>query len=255
MTDFNNVELPGSLFDHVNLGGAQFRSVYLTEATFRSVDFSRVTMRGVDLIDVDIHGEVENLVINGVDVTPLIEAELDRRHPERIKMRPTDADGFREAWRILDHLWEGTMKRARSMAPEQLHQRVDGEWSFIETLRHLSYATDCWVYRAILGEMSPWDPLDLPHDEAADGPEFSPDRNAAPTLDTVLALRHSRSAAVRNFIEQLTENQLDSENAVEGPGWPPPGNYRVRTCLRVVLNEEWQHRLYAERDFEILVAQ
>jgi len=26
-------------------------------------------------------------------------------------------------------------------------------------------------------------------------------------------------------------------------------------CLRVILNEEWQHRLYAERDLDILERQ
>lgn len=254
MTEFKDVELRGSRFDRVELNGALFREVDLTDVQFRVCDLSRVTMLGVDLIDVEIHGHVENLVINDVDVAPLIEAELDRRHPDRIKMRPVDPDGFREAWRTLDRLWEGTVERARSLAPDLLHERVNGEWSFIETLRHLSYATDCWVNRAILGDMSPWDPLDLPHDEATEGPEFSPQRHAAPSLDTVLELRRSRSDAVRGFLEQLTEDTLNSEHAVEGPGWPPPGNYQVRTCLRIVLNEEFQHRLYAERDFDVIDA-
>jgi hypothetical protein len=80
-------------------------------------------------------------------------------------MRSADADGFREAWNILERLWQRTDERARGMAPEPLHERVEGEWSFIETLRHLVFATDAWVKRAILGEPSPWDPLDLPHDE------------------------------------------------------------------------------------------
>ena len=103
-----------------------------------------------------------NLRINGVDVVPLVEAELDRRYPDRAKMRPADAAGFREAWDILERLWQQTVGRARRMAPELLHERVDGEWSFIETLRHLVFATDAWVNRAHPGEPSPWDPLDLP---------------------------------------------------------------------------------------------
>ena len=28
-------------------------------------------MRSVDLVDVDIHGEIENVAINGVDIGPL----------------------------------------------------------------------------------------------------------------------------------------------------------------------------------------
>jgi len=32
--------------------------------------------------------------------------ELNRRYPDRAKMRPADADGFREAWDILNEEWE-----------------------------------------------------------------------------------------------------------------------------------------------------
>jgi hypothetical protein len=31
-----------------------------------------------------------NVTINGVDIGPLVEAELDRRRPDRVKMRPED---------------------------------------------------------------------------------------------------------------------------------------------------------------------
>lgn len=46
---------------------------------------------GAELVDVEISGEVQGLRVNGVDVGPLVEAELDRRHPERALIRPTDA--------------------------------------------------------------------------------------------------------------------------------------------------------------------
>jgi hypothetical protein len=253
VTEFNDADLRGALFENVDLSGAEFRRVHFDDAQFRAVDMSRVVMRGVDLIDVDIHGEIENLVINGVDVTPLIEAELDRRDPERVKMRPTDPDGFREAWRILDRLWDGTVDRARRFTPAQLHESVEGEWSFIETLRHLIFASDCWVRRAIFGEASPWDALGLPFDEFPDGPEFSRARDARPSLDEVLALRRDRTTTVRDYLEQLTEDILDSHTTpVDAGGWPPSKSYPVRTCLLVVLNEEWQHRLYAERDLDIM---
>ena len=113
---------------------------------------SGVVMRGVELCDVRIDGEFQNLVINGVDVAPLVEAELDRRDPDRARMRPTDPAGFREAWDIVERLWDGTVERARGLDPALLHESVDGEWSFIETLRHLAFATDSWVRRAILGD-------------------------------------------------------------------------------------------------------
>jgi DinB superfamily/Pentapeptide repeats (8 copies) len=253
VTEFVDADLRGARFENVELDGADFHGVQLSDARFRSVDFSRVEMRGVDLIDVDISGEVENLVINGVDVAPLIEAELDRRHPDRVKMRPTDPDGFREAWHVLERLWGGTIDRARGFTPDQLHESVNGEWSFIETLRHLTYATDSWVRRAILGEPSPWDPLGLPFAELPDGPAFTRAIDARPSLDEVLALRRDRTSTVSDYLERLTSETLEGfTTPVVAPGWPPPESYPVRRCLRIVLNEEWQHRLYVERDFDIL---
>jgi uncharacterized protein YjbI with pentapeptide repeats len=253
MTESFDTELTNARFESVAMSGAEFRRVDLSGARFHAVDLTGVVMRGADLIDVDISGEIENLVINGVDVAPLIEAELDRRQPDRVKMRPTDPDGFREAWHLLDRLWEGTIERARGFTTAQLNESVNGEWSFIETLRHLTFATDSWIRRAILGDASPWDALGLPFDEFPDGPEFSRDRVARPSLDVVLEVRRDRAATVRAYLAQLTNETLESfTTPVESPGWPPPKSYAVRTCLLIVLNEEWQHRLYAERDFDVL---
>ena len=255
MADFIGVDLCGAQFERVDLSGAKFRTVDLSDARFRAVDLSRVVMRSVDLVDVDIHGEIQNLTINGVDIGPLVDAELNRRSPLRSKMRPTDPAGFREAWGILARLWGETVERARRLQPELLHESVDGEWSFIETLRHLVFATDSWITRAILGDPSPWDPLDLPWDEMPDTPEVPRDRDARPSLEVVLELRHRRMATVRQVIEGLTVATLDGDTEpVEGPGWPQPRSYPVRKCLLIILNEEWEHRLYAERDLDALEA-
>ena len=230
-------------FARVDLSDSQFRAVYLKGAV----------MRGVELVDVDIHGEVENLTINGVDIGPLVDAELNTRYPERAKMRPADPAGYREAWDVVERLWDGTVERARRLDPELLHESVDGEWSFIETLRHLVFATDSWIRRAILGDPSPWDPLDLPWDEMPDTPGVPRDRNVRPSLEEVLELRRDRMATARQVIEGLTAESLDADTEpVEGPGWPEPRSYPVRECLLCILNEEWEHRLYAERDLDAL---
>src|SRR6478736_1107573 len=122
---------PKAVFDDVDLTGAQFSRVNLTGATFRSVGFHGVVMRDVEISNTRIDGEFENLVLNGVDVAPLVEAELDRRYPERPAFRPTTADGFREAWAIDERMWAQTVERARRLPEERLHESVDGEWSFI----------------------------------------------------------------------------------------------------------------------------
>jgi uncharacterized damage-inducible protein DinB len=253
MTDFVSSDMRGSRFERVDLTGARLFAVDLTDASFRGVDMSGVVMRGVELANVDISGEIMNLTINGVDVAPLIEAELDRRHPDRAKMRPADPAGFGEAWDIVGRLWDGTVARARELPPEVLYESVDGEWSFTETLRHLVFATDAWVRRAILGDPAPWDDLDLPWDEMPDTPGVPRDRAARPSLDEVLELRRDRMGTVRRVIDGLTDSSLDElTEPVHGPGWPRPRGYPVRECLLVVLNEEWHHRLYAERDLDVL---
>ncbi|MHB8380102.1 MAG: DinB family protein [Acidimicrobiales bacterium] len=245
MVDFIDTDLRGSRFERVDLSGAQLRVV----------DLSGVVMRNVDLVNVDIHGEIENLTINDVDVGPLINAELDSRYPLRSKMRPTDPAGFRGAWDILERLWGETVEQARHLPPALLHESVDGEWTFIETLRHLVFATDSWVRRAILGEPSPWDPLGLPWDEMPDSPDVPRDRAARPHLDEVLELRRGRMTTVRHVIEGLTDATLDVDTKpVEAPGWPPPQSFPVRKCLLIILNEEWEHRRYAERDLGTLKA-
>jgi uncharacterized protein YjbI with pentapeptide repeats len=113
VTDFIDADLRGSRFEHVDLSGAQLRDVDLTGARFGGVDMSGVVMRGVELANVSIHGELLNVTVNGVDIGPLVDAELNRRYPDRVKMRPADPAGFREAWDLLGRLWEQTVERAR----------------------------------------------------------------------------------------------------------------------------------------------
>jgi uncharacterized damage-inducible protein DinB len=109
----------------------------------------------------------------------LVEAELDRRHPDRPKFRPTTPEGFREAWDLNERLWESTLARARRLPSEMLHESVGGKWSFIQTLRHLAFATESWVGRGILGDPSPWHPLSLPWDEMGPRPGVSHERERA----------------------------------------------------------------------------
>jgi hypothetical protein len=255
VADFIQQDLSGARFDDVYLTDARFHDVTFENARFTFVDLTGVTVRGADLVDMDLSGRISNLRINGVDVVPLVEAELDRRYPDRRTMRPNDADGFREAWDTLELLWAGTVARAHGFAPEQLHERVDGEWSFIETLRHLAFATDAWVNRAVLGHPDPWHPLDLPHDDMPDEPSVPRDRDARPTLEEVLALRADRTAVVRGVLAHLTDEQLaGSTTPVTEPGYPEPESFALRRCLGAVVREEWEHRLYAERDLDVLEA-
>jgi len=262
MTEFREQDLAGARFERVNLRGATFNQVLLTDATMHAVDltglqvrsalFKQSRLRGVELVDVEITGELQHVTVNGVDIAPLVEAELNRRMPDRARMRPDEPDGFREAWTILERLWEGTVARARSFPEEKLHRNVGDEWSFIQTLRHLNFASAAWVGRMILGNVSPWHPLDLPWDDAPGWDGIPWDREARPSLDEVLTVRRDRQAMVRQVIEALTDEQLSSEVTRMESGWPRLERFPVKKCLLIVLKEEWEHRLYAERDLTAL---
>jgi uncharacterized damage-inducible protein DinB len=247
-------DLTGSSFDRADMQGSTFDTVLLNGSTIRNTDLHRVVMRGVEIAHTTIDGEILDLVINGVDVAPLVEAELDRRYPDRAKFRPTTADGFREAWDVNERLWESTVVRARKLEPALLHESVDAEWSFIQTLRHLAFASESWVGRCVLGDPSPWHAMSLPWDQMAPREGVPHDRDARPPLEAALALRLDAMALVRHVVDGLDDEELDRvTDPLVGPGWPDEGStFVVRECLLIVLNEEWHHRLYAERDLAVL---
>jgi uncharacterized damage-inducible protein DinB len=250
---YRDRDLSGARFERVDLTGARLRTVDLRDVHVRGADMAGVRVQGAELDGVTLDGEVRDLRVNGVDVSAYVEAELDRRDPDRPAMRPTDADGFRRAWDVVERRWEDTVDRARGFPPEQLHASVDGEWSFVETLRHLVFATESWVGRGLLGDPSPWHAWSLPWDEMPDTPGVPRDRAVRPTLDEALALRRDRMAMVRRYVQALTDADLDREvTPPDGPGWPPPVTMPVREPLLVVLNEEYHHRLFAERDLDAL---
>ncbi len=237
MTDFREQDLAGACSERVSLRGATFTKVFLNDATMHAVDltgarvrgalFNESRMRGVEFVDVEISGELQNVVVNGVDIAPLVEAELNRRMPER----------------------------ARTFPEAALHRSVDDEWSFIQTLRHLNFASAAWAGRMILGSPSPWHQLDLPWDEAPGWDGIPWDREARPSLEEVLTVRRERQSMVRQVMESLSDEQLASEVTRTEPGWPLVEDFPVKQCLRIVLKNEWEHRLYAERDLTSLATE
>ncbi|SDT37938.1 DinB superfamily protein [Friedmanniella luteola] len=240
MTDHLRVDLSHSRFEEVDFSRSRFHNVY----------FRDTVIRGAWLERVEIDGYLEDVTVNGVEIGPLVEAELDRRDPDRALVRPTGAEGFRQAWDVVGRRWEVAVQRARALPEDLLHERVDGEWSFVETLRHLVFATDAWVLRAVLGDPAPYHPLGLAHTEMpADTPGVPHEGAVRPSLEEVLAVRAGRVATVAQVLRELTDDRLDAMTApVLEPGYPEPGPHPLRRCLGAVVSEEWMHREYAERD-------
>ena len=102
-----------------------------------------------------------------------------------------------------------------------------------------------------LGDPKPWHPFDLPWDEAPGWEDVPWDREMQPSLDEVLAVRAERRALIHGVLHGLTQNELDRVVSPIANGHPPE-TVPVAQCLRVVLNEEWEHRLYAERDLTVI---
>ncbi len=205
--------------------------------------------------DVYLGGDFARLVVKDVDVTSYVEAELDREHPARVLAREATApDDYRTAWAAIERLWEATLDRARRLPEAMLHERVDGEWSFVETQRHLLFASDAWLGSAVLAEEAPYDPLGFPAGgmPAEASAQLGLTLGATPTLDEVLAPRLLRMATVRHVVEGLTDAELD-RTCDRKPAAPyPDEEYVVRRCLKVVLKEEAEHHRYAVRDLAVL---
>ena len=228
-------------FEGRDLSGAVFWGVDLSGARFRDVNLTGVTITHAWVVDVDIDALVDHVTINGVDVTQYVN-ERDRWYPLRAMLRPTDPDGFGAAWQGLDQEWASTIERARQLTETQRHESVGGEWSVVDTLRHLVFAMDKWFTVPILGD-DEFDPLGLPNSGSADLGWRGLDRGADPSFDEVLDVRARRAARFREFLDAVTSTDLVREVEVLENGTTP-----VNECLYTVFEEEFHHNRYALRD-------
>jgi hypothetical protein len=233
--------------------GASFTREDFTGATFRDCDLRQVKITDSWLVDISLSGLVEKFVVNDVDVTAYVEGELDKRHPERVRLRAMRSAGdHRAMWDTIENLWSQTVARAGRLPESALNQRVNDEWSFAETLRHLILATDKWAGQAILGKPSPYHRLGLTdtHTLAADAATLGIDLDARPSLAEVLEVRAARMAMVRGIVDGLTDDDLARERP-SMPGYPDE-TVTVGRCLSVIMREECEHRRYAVRDIAVL---
>jgi uncharacterized damage-inducible protein DinB len=233
-----------------DLTGATFYGANLTGARFAESDLTGVVMRGVEVAKMDIDApwlrEGGTFLVNGVDVIGFVEAELDRRFPGRASRFATDPDGLRSAWATLQDTWSATLDRAAALPPGAVDASVDGEWSFAQTLRHLVHATDVWLGRGILEQADPYHPLGQADSSQGDSAPVE-----TPAYAEVLEVRAGRVAMVGDFLASVTPDALDSPRKnPHSPDHPET----VRSCLHVILEEEWEHLRFATRDLDTLTA-
>jgi hypothetical protein len=236
--EHGDADLSGSRFRNVDLSGTRIRSALLRDVV--------ITDGWVD--GLRIEGEISSLTVNGVDVTGYVEAELVRRHPELGRLRPEDVEGARQAWAEAIARADAVVERARRLPPERLDEQVDGEFSFIQTLRHLLMAFDRWLTGPVFGDPEPFfHPYGQPYEGADEGAEQGLDLDARPSLDEVLAVRRQQQQRLTDLLAAATD--ADLQRTVADPNG---GDITVLHCLHVVLNEEWWHHQYATRDLTTL---
>lgn len=238
----------------------RFRGGRILSSDLAGLEIRDCDISGLKVVDcwgdeVRVEGGFERVVVNDVDVSAYVEGELDRIHPVRAMARSAASpDDYRSTWLRLEELWEATVASARRLPEEALQQRVGGEWSFVETQRHLLFASDAWLGSAVLEEEDPYHPLGLPHAgmPAEDATALGLAIDATPALDEVLVARRARVATMRRKVQSLTEHELDRVCRRKPADPYPDEEYVVRRCLRVVLKEEAEHHRYAVRDLAVL---
>jgi len=229
-----------------DLAGAVFWGADLKGATFRDVNLTDARISHAWLVNVDIDALVDKVVINGVDVTAYVN-ERDTWYPLRAMLRPADPEGMRAAWTALEEEWAKTVKQARALPDETLHESVNGEWSFVQTLRHLVFAMDKWFTVPVLGE--PFHPMGLPNTGSLEFPWPGLDYELTPSVMDALAVRADRANRFRDYLESVTPNDFTRPIEVLENGTNP-----LQECLYTVLEEEFWHNRYARRDLEQLHA-
>lgn len=232
----------------------KFEDQDFTDAEFRECDLTRARLIGVVMQDAVIDGLVSNLVVNGVEVASYVDAELDRRHPVRLLIRSADAVDLRQAHRQLQADWEATVEQLGQLPDGSEHQHVEGEWSAVQTLRHLVFVHDSWFRRCCLGSARPFTAIGLASPHVPDQAEQGLDQTADPSLQEVLALRHEQALELGSWLASVTTSELSASAPVpSGPGWPPYARGKsVLQCLHVVLNEEREHHGFCVRDLDRL---
>lgn len=227
--------------------GATFIKCDFTNATIRFSDVRGMKIRSTDTngLDIDDHDLFfGKLIVNGVDVVPYVNAELNKQFPGRELQSAQTLDGLHEGWVAVQKAWQETIDET----PEEWRDvQVNDEWSLSETLRHLILATNAWLGSAIQRQEHPFHDIGLIFTGAAEmGFDMSIFREDEPTWEEILQVRAEHQQAVTDFLNGTNEEEIAEErdNPWGGDDWHPT----VGDCIRVILEEEWAHLRYIRRD-------
>ncbi|HEY3924013.1 MAG TPA: DinB family protein [Acidothermaceae bacterium] len=229
-----------------DLSDAVFWGADLSGARFRDVNLTDVKISHALLFNVDIDAMVDRLVVNGVDVTAYVN-ERDPWHPLRSMLRASTPEDMRVGWAALEDEWAKTGSRAQALPEVKLHESVNGEFTFVQTLRHLIFAMDKWFTSPVLGE--PFAPIGLPNTGSVEFPWPGLDYGLAPSVSEALVVRADRATRFRDYLGSVTAGDLSRPIEVL-----ENGSNSLQDCIWTVFEEEFWHDRYALRDLEQLEA-
>jgi hypothetical protein len=230
-----------------DLTEAVFWGADLSRSHFRDVNLTGATITHAWLVDVDIDALVDRVVINGVDVTAYVN-DGDPWYPLRGMLRPADTDGMRAAWAALEAEWAHTVSLALALPEGRLHESVNEEYSFVETLRHLVFAVDKWFTVPILGE--PFSAIGLPNKGSVGFPWPGLDYGLSPSVSEALAVRADRATRLRDYLAAVSAAADFTRSIDVLENGPNP----LSECIFTVFEEEFWHNRYARRDLALLEA-
>jgi len=206
---FENRDMTGTTFHRVNLRCARFDDVNLEGATIRNANLANVSVA-----DANIRG----MTVLGFRIDCLISAELDRRDPERARLRMEDPyapQSVRRVIKRLEHLRSAFCLTLRSASPDHLRKRpAPDRWSALEHVRHLVFAEDLYTNRWILRNNEPWTKLGLLPAFLVDVPGYA-DVGSEPCedLETVLSAWDRIHARTEAILADLTAERLRQDTS------------------------------------------
>ncbi len=223
-------DLAGAVFWGADLRGARFRDVNLTDVKISHAWF----------VNVDVDAFVDTVVINGVDVTAYVN-ERDPWYPLRAMLRPSDPSEMRATWAALEDEWAKTITRALALPEDALHESVNAEWTFVQTLRHLVFAIDKWFTVPILG--ASFHPIGLPNSGSVNFGWPGLDYDLTPSVAEALSVRADRVTLVHDYLASVATADFTRPLDVLENGTNP-----LQECLFTVFEESFWHNRYARRD-------
>ena len=241
----------GETFEHRDLSESTFHDVRLRGSTFQNVNLEGVTIQDATLAGLAIRNAyIGGITIDGIRIDRLVEAERDRRDPERVRLRMSDRFDPEVVRGVLSRLAELRavfIAQLRTAASEVLARRpAPDSWSAIEIVRHLVFAEDLYLNRWILRNDEPWNEFGLL-------PEFLVNRSGyaavgrRPTddVETVLEPWECLHGRFQKYVDDVTPEMLRQETSDIDFGQGTVGG---------VLQGLAQHDLLHIRDAQALVA-